>query len=196
MGSVLSCRSSMSFHTTVQTVQADASVLTAWEVRSDVDNFLMSSPDHIVVTQLLSKGKDRTKLGMKWRETRMYDGKTLHTIHTVTAVSEKPLSATYSVQYVGERWQTSAGNQTGTFSVISIDESSCQLVLTVNFVSDGLWGITMKLCGFCIKRYAVNYQHSEMEVFAAEAMKRERAKRVPDADKRDDDERQINSAHF
>jgi len=191
MGSILSCRSSLSFHTMVK---VDASVLTAWEVRSDVENFPSISPDHIVATELLSKGDDRTKVGMKWRERRMYDGKPLLTIQTVTSFSEKPLTASYTVHYVGDTWQTSAGNQTGTITFVPIDESSCQMVLTVNFVSDGLWGFAMKLCGFCIHRYAVNYQQSEMEDFAVEAMKRERAKRMPDVDEREDSER--HSAHF
>jgi len=144
-------------------------------------------------------------VGLKWRETRLYNGKTTKSINTITAVTmsqtkeeggEQPCAcwrATYNVCFVSDNWELRQGNQTGTITIYPIrryDDNNnndrtetsttpaCRIVMTVNFVADGiLVGAWMKLFGSCIRRYAVAYMTAELEDYGAEAIRREAAKR-------------------
>ena len=132
-------------------------------------------------------------MGLKWRETRLYNGKTTKSINSITAVtmSGDAWCATYNVCFVSDNWELRQGNQTGTITIYPIrcDDSNndktetkstpaCRIVMTVNFVADGiLVGAWMKLFGSCIRRYAEAYMTAELEDYGAEAIQREAAKR-------------------
>jgi len=175
MGSVLSCRSGMSFHASAR---AEASVETIVEIWTHVENRPEVISWHIRSVEVLEHGDpEKNYVGAKWKEVRVYENKPLVVINTITNVTEQPYyCATYNACYVGNTWQSSAANQTGTFSVLPMNDNTSQILFTTNFVSEGLYGFCMKFCGVCIRRNAVKHMTEEIEEFAAFAARKEQGK--------------------
>jgi len=137
---------------------------------------------HIHSVEILQAGDDK-RVGAKMRETRDYYGKTVECIITIIAVSEKPhYSATYSVCYVDDHWNTREANQTGTLDIYLIDDEDgtrSHIMMTNNYVAEGLLSyLFIKGCGWYLRRLAIKYMEKELEDYGAEAVRREQARKA------------------
>jgi len=183
----LCCHSKMSAHTALHV--PDVSPQTMWESCLDVEH-IPADTKNVLSVQVLDPG-DALKRGLKWRESRLYGGRETTSITTVTDVVVDQKSnhycATYSICYVGTDWETQQANQTGTVTICPLEESpeGCWLILTVNFVADGVMGIKMKLCGCWVKRYLLKYISAEIAEWArvAKTVQRERTTNQKDMSK-------------
>ena len=175
-----SCRrSAIAVHASIET---PVSCEQFWATRFDVENMPHLTP-HIESVQVLAGATDETtKEGLKWRERRIYKGRIVENIMTVTRVETycsdgARYCAHYSVCFDQDSWERVEANQTGSVSVYPIHENTaCRVVFTVNFIAEGcLAALFFRLVGWCARRYAVVYMTEELEEIAAAAVARQEA---------------------
>lgn len=176
-------RSAIAVHASIE---APVSCDQFWNTRFDVEN-LPRLTRHVQSVELLAGATAKTtKAGLKWREHRIYNGRSVGTIMTVTRVetccSDGALyCGHYSVCFDQDSWERVQANQTGSLSVYPLHEdTACRVVLTVNFIAEGyLAALFFKLVGWCARRYAVAYTTEELEEIAAAAVKRQASTSTP-----------------
>ena len=179
-----SCCTSCRRSTTVVHTSIEAPVAGEifWATRFDVEQLPQLTRNVASVELLAGDTNETTKAGLKWRERRIYKGRSLENIMTVTRVETNCpdgalYCAHYSVCFDQESWERVEANQTGTLSVYPIDDTAataCRVVFTVIFVVEGcMAAIFFKLVGWCARRYAVVYITEELQEIAAAAVARQ-----------------------
>jgi uncharacterized membrane protein len=166
----------MSVHTSIV---AATSCDIFWATRYDVET-MPRVTGHVKSVEVLQAASDEGKQsGLKWRESRIYAGKTVEVINTLLRVDSNcpdgaQYCAHYSVCFDQRSWDKAQANQTGSLSVYPIHETACRVVFTVNFVAEGcLAALFFNLMGWYVRRYAVAYITEELEEIAAAAVARQ-----------------------
>ena len=157
-------------------IEAAASCETVWEIVTDIQNYPYLNPN-VLKVERLDTGS-RVQAGTKWRETRLWRGRQVTVIRSITAMTDEPRSATINVHFECVNWETRRGNETSTFTLYPIDKTSCRLVFTFAFSSEGLLRFLLRLCQCCLRRYVMKYIQTELDCVVVDAEKREQAKKA------------------
>jgi len=179
---------SSSMLTDSSVLEVNASVQTLWETAMEVE----TSPDYIEdLLQAEIVGDDKeVKQGSVIREVRMFAGKPIELLYTVTDL--QPLkSISTSVQRsdaVGGKGAARVG--TWTFVPVADDDTKCQFVCTWAASLDSLWmRLAVVCCHSCMMYRIVQSFRKNMENIAAEAERRQLQKDA--TNKADEDEHAV-----
>ena len=174
MGSTLCSPFSETGHLSLEVA---ASCETVWEVATDIHNYPHMNPNVLKIERL--DKLDGIRVGTKWRETRLWSGRQVTVIRSITAMTDNPKSATTNVFFERENWETHRGNETNTFTLYPVDGDKCRVVFTFAFWSESLFRFLLKLCQCCLRRYAMRYLKTELDYLVKAAVKRQ-AKKLAD----------------
>jgi carbon monoxide dehydrogenase subunit G len=176
--------SSSSVVTGFATLEIEAPAETVWATIADLE----ASP---VILQAVASfertGGGDFEVGTKWLETRVHLGRDVVLHKTITAIvndeNNKERSVSIVVNYTAANPQVQDAVSTNTLTVIPINASSCQLMVTVAFSTPKLWRkIERTLCLCCIRRIASRLMgknlRADLSDYETAATKREQERRM------------------
>ena len=184
---------SSSMLTDSSVLEVNASVRTLWETAMEVEK----APDYIedlLQAEIVGDDNNEVKQGSVIREVRMFAGKPIELLYTVTDL--QPLqSISTSVQRsdsVGGKGAARVG--TWTFVPVADDDTKCEFVCTWAASLDSFWmRLAVVCCHSCLMYRIVQSFRKNMENIAAEAERRQLEKDA--TNKADEDEHAVVVTH-
>jgi hypothetical protein len=154
-------------------LEIDAPAETVWATIADLD----ASPFIFrAVTSFKRTGGGKFDVGTTWEETRTHNGGYFVLRKTITEIvnNEKERSVSIAVNFTASNpWQHHACI-TRTSTVMPVNASSCQLILTSAFCWASLWGkIKRIMCCSCIRCMIQRTILAELSDYEAAAIQRD-----------------------
>ena len=176
MGGFGCCDAVLSFHCAAEVDASPETVASIWGDLARIPSLM----DHILSVEILAQNKSTRGLheGLKWREERLFYGRTATIITTITNVEydenrTRILSFSYISHMMDGVVEVKHVDQVGSLSIKPLSEDKSLIVLTVNSVIKGWYGCLHKFgIGYILQRcYVRPYYQKEVDQLAAVAEK-------------------------